>query len=74
LTDHFPLAGLVGEAITDSKLHRKDLAGCWLVLLLGPRSRHVRSDSSLLIRPRANSASRKASSPTCEGEFGFYPM
>src|SRR6266446_2459327 len=37
--DDLPLAGLVGEAIADLKLHRQDLAAsrrCRLALLLGP--------------------------------------
>jgi hypothetical protein len=47
LPDDFPLAGLVGEAIANPKLHRKDLgvARCLrLVFLRGARSRHARSD------------------------------
>src|SRR6266581_8359706 len=41
--DDLPLAGLVGEAIADLKLHRQDPAGGSgrrLALLLGPRLSH----------------------------------
>ena len=41
-TDHFPLAALVHESVSDPKLHRKDLGEgrCRLTLLLGARPRH----------------------------------
>src|SRR5882724_5160408 len=53
-TDALPLSGLVDEPVAGLKLHRQDAAPCRrcrLALPLGARSRHVRSDSSLLVAP-----------------------